>query len=171
MTARSPLGPRGLALLGLTGALGIVLAVHGWSTRHTPTAYGALGGSAAASTTPAATPSATPGASQGPQASKPGPLLSSQSFAQYSFLIWPGQPSNSAKLALAGLNIEVQHKGSGLSVTAGVNGQPATAPHFYASGARVYVVEASMGDDSGNSDYNLGDDGLIVTNAQGRILQ
>jgi hypothetical protein len=35
----------------------------------------------------------------------------------------------------------------------------------------VYVVEASLGDDSGGTDYNLGDDGLIVTDAQGRILQ
>jgi hypothetical protein len=34
----------------------------------------------------------------------------------------------------------------------------------------VYVVEASMGDDSGNSDYNLGDDGLIVTDAAGRVV-
>jgi hypothetical protein len=174
MTARSPLGPRGLALLGLTGALGIVLAVHGWSTRHTPAAYRALGGSAASTTpatTPAATPSATPGATQGPQASKPGPLLSSQSFAQYSYLVWPGQPRSSAKQAMTGLTIKVRPQGGGISVTAGVNGQPGTTPHFYVAGARVYVVEASMGDDSGNSDYNLGDDGLIVTNAQGRILQ
>jgi hypothetical protein len=36
---------------------------------------------------------------------------------------------------------------------------------------RVYVVEASLGDDSGNSDYSLGDDGLVVTDAQGRIIR
>jgi hypothetical protein len=35
----------------------------------------------------------------------------------------------------------------------------------------VYVVESSPGDDSGSSDYNLGDDGLVVTDAQGRIVQ
>jgi len=56
-------------------------------------------------------------------------------------------------------------------VTAGVVGQPANAPRFYARGAVVYVVEASLGDDSGNSDYSLGDDALVVTDAQGRILQ
>ncbi len=50
-------------------------------------------------------------------------------------------------------------------------GQPAAAPHLYVGGARVYVVEASLGDDSGNADYNLGDDGLVVTNAQGRIMR
>jgi hypothetical protein len=42
---------------------------------------------------------------------------------------------------------------------------------LYPLGARVYVVEASLGDDSGNSDYNLGDDGIIVTDAHGRIVQ
>jgi len=35
----------------------------------------------------------------------------------------------------------------------------------------VYVVEASMGDEAGSSDYNLGDDGVVVTDAHGRILQ
>jgi hypothetical protein len=33
------------------------------------------------------------------------------------------------------------------------------------------VLEASLGDDSGNSDFNLGDDGLVVTDSSGRILQ
>jgi hypothetical protein len=35
----------------------------------------------------------------------------------------------------------------------------------------VYVVEASLGDEAGNSDYNLGDDGVVVTDPQGRIVQ
>jgi hypothetical protein len=56
-----------------------------------------------------------------------------------------------------------------LSVVAGVNGQPGSG-HFYPGGARVYVVEAALGDDSGNTDYNLGDDGVVVTDAQGRIV-
>jgi hypothetical protein len=33
------------------------------------------------------------------------------------------------------------------------------------------VIEAAMGDDSGTSDYNLGDDGLVITDSRGRILQ
>ena len=35
----------------------------------------------------------------------------------------------------------------------------------------MYVVEASLGDDANNSDYNLGDDGLVVTDSSGRIVQ
>jgi hypothetical protein len=84
--------------------------------------------------------------------------------------VWPGTPSASAQAALTGLSVTVHRTTGGLSVIAGVNGQPAGSPHVYPGGTRVYVVEASMGDDSGASDYNLGDDGLVVTDAQGRIV-
>ena len=72
---------------------------------------------------------------------------------------------------MAGLSISVRRQGSGISVAAGVNGQPQAAPQAYPAGARVYVVESTLGDDSGNTDYNLGDDGLVVTDVQGRIIQ
>ena len=176
-----PTGPPGLALLAVTAITGVVLAVHGWSGRHSGLPAGALAGSspsqaasarpspsapAAGSSAPAATPSG-PGASP----SGPGPLLSAQSYAQYSFRVWPGTPSAAGQAALTGLTVKVLRQGSGITVTAGVVGQAANAPRFYAHGAVVYVVEASMGDDSGNSDYSLGDDALVVTDAQGRILQ
>jgi len=64
----------------------------------------------------------------------------------------------------------VRRTANGISVTASVVGQQVT-PHVYTCGTKVWVIEASLGDDSGNTDYNLGDDGLIVTNAAGRILQ
>jgi hypothetical protein len=183
-----PTGPLGLALLAVTALTGVVLAVHGWSGRHSGLPAGALAGSgpaqamsprparpgraagpsapAADSSAPAATPSG-PGASP----SGPGPLLNAQSYAQYSFRVWPGTPSAAAQAALTGLTVKVARRGSGIMVTAGVIGQPANPAQFYAHGAVVYVVEASLGDDSGNSDYSLGDDGLVVTDAQGRIVQ
>jgi hypothetical protein len=104
-------------------------------------------------------------------ATKPGPLLSSQSFAQYSFLVWPGTPGANAKAAMAGLSIAVRPTSSGISVKAGASGQPQAPARLYRGGARVYVVEASLGDEAGNQDYNLGDDGVVVTDAHGRILQ
>jgi hypothetical protein len=202
-----PVGPNGLALLGVTAVAGILLAAHGWSGRSAGLAPGSLAGSGGsarpAASAPAASPpahqsagptaparhaaasaaaspgSAAPGpAAPGPAASPgasssatPGPLLSSQSFASYAFQVWPGPRSAAAKSALIGLSVSVHRTGSGLSVVAGVAGQPNPAPHFYPGGARVYVVEASLGDDSGNSDYNLGDDGLVVTDSKGRIIQ
>jgi hypothetical protein len=72
---------------------------------------------------------------------------------------------------MTGLKISVHRQGNGISVAAGVVGQPAPTPHFYPNGARVYIIEASMGDDSNSSDYNLGDDGLVVTDSAGRIVQ
>jgi hypothetical protein len=84
--------------------------------------------------------------------------------------VWPGAPGAAAQAALIGLSVKVRRQGSGIMVTAGANGQPSAAPRFYYGGARVYVVEGSLGDDSGNSDYSLGDDALVVTDAQGRIL-
>jgi hypothetical protein len=78
--------------------------------------------------------------------------------------------SATARQAMTGLSISATRVPDGISVKAGVNGQSATA-RTYPGGARVYVVESSLGDDSNSSDYNLGDDGLIVTDVRGRILQ
>jgi hypothetical protein len=174
-----PVGPRGLALLAAAGVLGLVLAVHGWAHRVTNGALGSLSGRSAAAqvapTTsparPAAGPTSGPTAPSGSaQTGGPGPLLASQSYAQYAFPIWPNTPNAAAKAALTGLSVGVHRQATGLSITAGVNGQQAGQAHFYLHGARVYVIEASMGDDSNSSDYNLGDDGLVVTDSQGRII-
>jgi hypothetical protein len=161
---RIGLGLRQTLVLAAAGALGGVLAVHGWSARHSPTLLGSQASAARAS--------APARASSSPSAavSSSGPTLRSQSFASYAYLVWPGRPDRAARAALAGLSVTVHRQGTGLSVLAGVNGQQQGPPHYYPLGAHVYVIEASLGDDSGNSDYNLGDDGLVVTDAHGRIV-
>lgn len=188
-----PAGPAGLTLLAATAIAGIILAVHGWSGRHSGLAPGALGTAAspAGATNGPAAPdhtaapagpdragrrtgsrsAAPPGPAGSSPAARPGPLLSAEPYASYSFRVWPGTPSAAARAALTGLTVRVRRQGPGITVTASVSGQPAAAPRFYADGARVYIVEATLGDDSGNSDYSLGDDGLIVTDAQGRIVR
>lgn len=176
-----PVGPRGLGLLAVTAVVGIVLADHGWSTYHATTTPGSFAGGTAprSAGAPAAHPRASPArsaASASPSstpraaASSPGPALASQAYAQYSFQVWPGTPTAAARAALTGLAVTVHQQAGGLLVTADVNGQPPSSPRLYPGGARVYIVEASMGDDSGASDYNLGDDGLVVTDAAGRIV-
>jgi hypothetical protein len=177
-----PVGPRGSALLTAAGLAGVLLGVHGWSVRGSSAALGSIGRTGSAAANPASNPStvapsrtagptAGPTPSSGTSVPKPGPLLSSQSFASYSFQVWPGPRSQASQSALIGLSVSVHRQGTGISVTAGVSGQAPSAPQLYPLGARVYVVEASLGDDSGNSDYNLGDDGIIVTDAHGRIVQ
>lgn len=72
---------------------------------------------------------------------------------------------------MTGLTIMVTRTAGGIRVIAGVAGQTPAPAQLYPGGAKVYVVEAALGDDSNNADYNLGDDGVIVTNAAGRILR
>ena len=173
-------GPRAAGLLAVTAVAGVVLALHGWSGRHSGLAPGGLatsggpsaGASPSAPTGPASSARAAPAPSpsRASSSARPGPQLSSEPYASYSYLVWPGTPSAAAQAALAGLSVLVHRDGAGISVTAGVIGQPPAAPRFYPRGARVYVVEAALGDDSGSSDYNLGDDGLVVTDTQQRIL-
>jgi hypothetical protein len=186
-----PVGRWGITLLVVTGIAGLLLAWHGWAGRSAsvaPSLAGRAASSGQARGTPGATASpvpapassaprssaqaSSPAASPGPRASaKAGPLLSSEPYASVTYRVWPGPLGAAATQALTGLKVAVHRQGPGLLVTAGVIGQPAAAPHLYVAGARVYVVEASLGDDSGNADYNLGDDGLVVTNAQGRIVR
>jgi hypothetical protein len=185
-----PVGRWGIALLAVTGIAGLLLAWHGWAGRSATVApslagraasSGQAGGAPGATASPApapassAPPSSAPASSAaGPGSTAPagaGPLLSSEPYASVTYRVWPGPLSAAATQALTGLKVAVHRHGPGLLVTAGVIGQPAAAPHLYVGGARVYVVEASLGDDSGNADYNLGDDGLVVTNAQGRIVR
>ena len=169
-------GRWGLAILVVAGVLGGILAVHGWSTRSHGLPRVTLGNSRSAKTTPPSTPTTTP-PTQGPTAPSQGrsdghrQLLSAQPYANAAYQIWPGTLSSAAKTALIGLNVSVKQQGSALIVTAGVNGQAAGSPRTYADGAKVYVIEASLGDDSGNTDYNLGDDALVVTDAKGGIIQ
>ena len=172
--AGESIGPRGIAVLAVTGLVGVLMGARGWSGRHHGLPTGALGASARPARTASPSPGASPqaGLSAGHSgAPAAGPKLSTQSYASYSFLVWPGTPSAAARAAETGLVIEVSRKGSGLSVRAGIAGQHVPPARFYPAGAKVYVIEASMGDDGGGSDYNLGDDGLIVTDAQGRIVQ
>jgi hypothetical protein len=184
------LGPRGLAVLALAGIAGVLLAILGWSQRGTgliAPSVGGLGGSAsgrtatappATSATPAnraATPSpsvtqaTTPAAQPGATASI-GPLLSAEPYASFAFLVWPGTVSTGARQAMSGLTITVSRQTGGISIVAGVTGRQLPPAHFYPTGAKVYVLESNLSDDGGGVDINLGDDGLVVTNAQGRIV-
>jgi hypothetical protein len=170
-----PVGRWGAALMAVTGAVGLVLAVHGWLARGPAVTPALAGSSPAAGAAPAGPPRATrsapaPSRSTRPARSGSGPLLSSEPYASAAFRVWPGPLSSAARLALTGLHLSVRRDGAALAVTAGVNGQPAGPQRLYPGGAKVYVIEASLGDDSGNADYSLGDDGLVVTNGQGRIV-
>lgn len=170
-------GRWGLATLIVAGIAGILLAAHGWSVRTSGQPNTTLGASQAPKVTPttsrsptAPTASPTPGPSSPSTSDGHRPLLSAQPFASAAFLVWPGTPNAAAQQALIGLQVSVKQQGSALVVTAGPTGQKGQVGS-YPGGARVYVVEQSLGDDSGNTDYNLGDDALVVTDSKGGIIR
>ena len=79
---------------------------------------------------------------------------------------------SATRRALAGFSVSVKSLGSQVRLRVVVQGssqQPIT--HTYAKSDRIYFIEASMGDDPGMSEYNFGDDGLVVTDARGRLLE
>lgn len=181
--AGETIGVRGITLLAASGVVGIVLAVHGWSVRHDRLPPTLAGGQASHSASAGAGPASPAGPTQSQPASgkahassataspTAAPKLSSQPYARYAYQVWPGPTSQAASAAATGLVIVVHRHGSGLMVAARVVGQPQAAPRFYPAGAKVYVIEATMGDDSGNTDFNLGDDALVVTDSLGRIVR
>ncbi|MDA8365446.1 MAG: hypothetical protein M0Z62_00630 [Actinomycetota bacterium] len=114
-------------------------------------------------TTTTAPPSSTPAQTLGP------PLSSSQ-YAPYAYQIYPGTPSQQAQAALSGIDFHVTPGKTSFTISVGVAGGSSRSSTF-PNGDKVYVIEASFGDDSGSADYSYGDDNILETNAAGRIVQ
>jgi hypothetical protein len=174
-------GRRGALVLGVAGVIGVALAVHGYGrgvvpagSVVTPTTHAAAAAPTTTTTSGAtATRSTTPPSSTttSAPAQKLGPLLSSTQYAPYAFEIYPATPSSQARLAETGFHISVTSGPTKITVHVTVSGSSAAQNSSYALGDRVYFVETTFGDDSGDSDYNLGDDGILVTDPNGRIVQ
>ncbi len=179
------IGRNGLIVLAVaaTGAVG--LAFHGYGHGISPNGTSLAVGStavspstgksapASSSSTPTTSSSAAPsGSSTSTTAPKLGPLLSSTQYASVAYKVYPGPESAQAKAATAGFNISVKLSGNTevLSVSlVGASASPQSST--FQKGDSVYFIETTLGDDSGNRDYSGGGDGIIVTNAQGRIVE
>lgn len=170
------LGTRGFTVLSIAGIAGICLAVVGWTHRDAglvanlapvpPTGSASAPAPAAPSGHASVAPSAV--ASSSPTA---GPLLSTEPYASFAYQVWPGPLSADGRLAMDGFVLTVTRQASGITVNAIQDGQPMdAASHFYPGGAKVYILDSNLGDEGGSVDYDLADDGLIVTNAQDRVL-
>lgn len=177
------IGSKGLAVLLVAAVSSVGLALHGYGNGGTASSV-ALGTSGSSSTSTTATTQANSPKSSSSAKSTPGggstttttpklgPVLSSTQYASYAYKLYPGTPSSKAKLATAGFNVKVTPSGSNIVVSvslAGSTSSPQTST--IQKGDSVYFIEASFGDDSGNSDYSGGDDGLVITNPQGRVIE
>jgi hypothetical protein len=162
----SALGPRGLAVLSIAGIAGVCLAIVGWTQRGTGLVAPLV------SAPPAQSAAAPPRPTRPTRPTAAGPQLSSRPYASYAYLVWPPPLSADGKLALTGFSLTVTRQSGGITVKAIQDGTPMTSvSHFYAGGAKVYVLDSTLGDDGGgNVDYDESDDGLVVTNAQGQVL-
>jgi hypothetical protein len=161
-----------MTVLSIVGIAGVFLGILGWTQRGTGLVAPLVSPSASpsAASSPPASPSAAASGSASPSAAA-GPALSSQPYASYAYQVWPGARSAKAQLAMAGFVLTVTRQANGITVNAVQDGQKMTgASHFYPGGAKVYVLDSNLGDEGGGVDYNVTDDGLIVTNAQGQVL-
>ena len=185
--AGETVGARGAIALSTAAVMAAILAVHGYGHPGSlglvgsTTITGAHTGRPTAAPSPqpqsSGTGSATPGSSASPAAAPsasatPGPLLSSTPYAAYTYQLYPGTPSTSARVALAGFSFKARNSGSSVQFTLFISGgSQAPITKSYPANDHVYFVEANLGDDSANTEYNFGDDGLVVTDASGRVVQ
>jgi hypothetical protein len=175
-------GFRGLVLLGVTGLVGVGLAVHGYGHGavvvagsggvRALVAGGASRAQASAASRSTSRSSKARSSSSAAQSQKLGPLLSSTPYASYAFRLYPGPETSQARQATAGFTIHIAPRAGRIQVSVAASGstQGAQTSTFPASD-RVYFIEATLSDESGGLDYNFGDDGVVVTNAQGHVLQ
>lgn len=99
-------------------------------------------------------------------------LLSATQYAPYAVPVYPTRVA-AASQALDGFSLKILPDGP-LSdqLQVFVAGSPTAAvDQVIARTDKVYFVEGSLGDDGPGIDTNGGDDGLVVTNTRGYILQ
>lgn len=173
------MGRKGLAVLVSAAIVSAGLAIHGYggatAASGNQLAVGSTSTVATNSSSTTTTQAASPVKGQSSTSTtspKLGPLLSSTQYASLAYQIYPGPITAKAKIATTGFNVQVKISGNNELVSVAVPGS--TSPpqtSTFPKGDSVYFIEATLGDDSGNSDYSAGDDGVVVTNPQGRIVQ
>jgi len=120
--------------------------------------------SAPNATPAAAAPSAIPASSS--------VQFSSWQFAQYSYQIYPGPANGDAQKALAGFDLSVQDQGNSVVVNLkALSSQYNDAQFTVAKGNTAYFVETTLRDDPNSQENNLNDDGVVVVDPQGYLLQ
>ena len=101
-----------------------------------------------------------------------GPLLASTQIAPFTYEVYP-TPGAQLGQAEAGFQISVRQLSAierKVVITNQLGGVTALQQNFLASD-RAYWIETNYGDDAPGQDANLGDDGFVLTDAQGYITQ
>lgn len=122
---------------------------------------------ASASSTPteqASAPNATPASSS--------VQFSSWQFAQYSYQIYPGPTNSDTQNAMAGFDLSAQDQGNSVLVyLKALSSRYNDAQFTVSKGDTAYFVETTLRDDPNNQESDLNDDGVVVVDPQGYLLQ
>jgi len=122
---------------------------------------------AAATATPSSVLSATPSPSQRATSTR----FDGWRFAQYSYQIYPGDPNEDAKKALAGFQLSVQDQGDTVLLELkATNSRYRDASYTVPKEDTAYFVETTMRDDPNDQEQNLGDDGVVTVNPEGYLI-
>lgn len=172
LAARSaPVLTSGVAMAGLVVMAGALLYGTGGASSAGDTSVLSL---ATAAPQPVATaplgPVApgTPVPTQAPSAVR----FDSWRYAQYSYQIYPGQPNDDAKKALAGFQLTVQDQGDTVLLQLkATDSRHKDASYNIDKANTAYFVETTMRDDPNDQEQNMGDDGVVTVNPQGYLIR
>lgn len=98
--------------------------------------------------------------------------FSDTAYFQYAHLISGDTIDDQTKQALAGFELIKSNLSDGsLNITLNaINPEYQNQNYIVKPGEKLYFVETSFGDDSTNGEYNLGDDGAVLVNSDGYIV-
>ncbi len=99
-------------------------------------------------------------------------LFANTQYAPFAYLVSSGTLSSGAQAALSGFNLSRAQYNNGtvkmtITLTANGGSQIVTLKPGY----KLYIIEASFGDDSFGGESNLGDDGFVEVSPNGYIVQ
>lgn len=98
-------------------------------------------------------------------------LFNDTQYARYSYLVYPGNLSQQASVAMTGFGMSATQLANGSSsVTVILNRTGANNTVVLAPGYRLYFVEGALSDDSFDTDSSLGDDAFVVVDSSGYVV-
>lgn len=158
-----------------SGPIGSTSAPSGGSSSKSSHGGGPPASSSSSASSKSSSGTSTSGAgssSSSGSAPSHGQLLSTSQFGPISYQIYPSRSSSAVQAAEDGFTIHVAPTSGGMlliSIKSQFPGGPSLQQKALGTD-HVYWVEANYGDDAPGQDGNLGDEGVLLTDAQGYIV-
>jgi hypothetical protein len=162
-----PLRLSGGVLIVLT-VLGLASLLHATGTSDSPQPQDHVASLATDQVQPSPTPE--PDTSSASAATRQ--RFADWPYQRYAFQVYPGPISPEAQKALAGFDVTVQDQGDKVlllfkALTPGYHDATVSVDKRYTA----YFIETSMRDDPNSQENNMGDDGVIVVDTDGYMVQ